>query len=76
MLQNVPEIVELVGSEEANRVLHVEMQDGEEKAKFVLQSIFTNLMTASMEMTTKATIKLKSRLHKESQVSGRSLLSI
>lgn len=68
VLQNVPEIVELVGSEEANRVLHVEMQDGEEKAKFVLQSIFTNLMTASMEMTTKATTKLKSRLHKESQV--------
>lgn len=75
MVENVPEIVELVGSEEANQVLHIELQDGEEKTKSILQSIFTHLVTASMEMTTEAISKLKGRLHKESKVSGRSLLS-
>ena len=76
MLENVPEIVELVGSVDANQVFHINEQDRDEKVKPVLQSIFTQLMTASKEMTTKAISKLNSRLHMESQVSRRFLLSI
>ncbi|KAI9161735.1 hypothetical protein LWI28_020251 [Acer negundo] len=68
VLQKVPEIVELVGTVDANQVLHINEQDGEEKVKSVVQSIFTQLMTASKEMTTKVVSKLKNRLHMESQV--------
>ncbi|KAJ9147348.1 hypothetical protein P3X46_029522 [Hevea brasiliensis] len=68
VLQNIPEIVELVGCTDANQVLHMNEQDGEEKVKSVLRSIFTQLMSASKEMTTKIISKLKTRLHLESQV--------
>ncbi|KAK2652245.1 hypothetical protein Ddye_012101 [Dipteronia dyeriana] len=68
VLQNVPEVVELVGTVDANQVLHINEQDGEEKVKSVVRSIFTQLMTASKEMTTKVVSKLKNRLHMESQV--------
>lgn len=69
MLCNVPEIVELVGSAHANQILHINEQDGEEKVKSVLQSIFTQLMSASKEMITKVLSNVKSRLQIESQVS-------
>ncbi|XP_059451579.1 mannose-6-phosphate isomerase 1 [Corylus avellana] len=68
VLRNVPEIVELVGSADANRILHLDEQDEEEKAKSVLRSTFTQLMLASKETITEAVSKIKSRLHKESQV--------
>lgn len=71
VLQNVPEIVELVGSVDANKVLQINEQDGDQKVKSVLRSLFTQLMTASKEMTTKAISKLKSRMLIESKVSGR-----
>lgn len=69
VLLDVPEIVELVGSADADRILHLHEQDGEEKAKSVLQSSFTQLMLASKETITEAVSKIKSRLHMESQVS-------
>ena len=69
MLCNVPEIVELVGSAYANQILHINEQDGEEKVKSVLRSIFTQLMSASKEMITKVLSNVKSRLQIESQVS-------
>ena len=69
MLCNVPEIVELVGSAYANQILHINEQDGEEKVKSVLRSIFTQLMSASKEMITKVLSNIKSRLQIESQVS-------
>ena len=69
MLCNVPEIVELVGSGYANQILHINEQDGEEKVKSVLRSIFTQLMSASKEMITKVLSNIKSRLQIESQVS-------
>ncbi|XP_062150591.1 mannose-6-phosphate isomerase 1-like isoform X3 [Alnus glutinosa] len=68
VLLNVPEIVELVGSADANQILHLDEQDGEEKAKSVLRSAFTQLMLASKETITEAVSKIKSRLHMESQV--------
>jgi len=69
VLLNVPEIGELVGSADANQILHLDEQDGEEKAKSVLRSAFTQLMLASKETITEAVSKIKSRLHMESQVS-------
>lgn len=68
MLHDVPEIVELVGSTDANQLLDLSDQDAEEKVKIVLRSIFTKLMSASKEMIIEATSKLKDRLHFESQV--------
>lgn len=69
MLLHVPEIVELVSSADVNQILHLNEQDGEEKVKSVLRSTFTQLMLASKEMITEVISKIKSRLHKESQVS-------
>ena len=68
MVRNVPEIVELVGSSDANQVLEINDQEGEEKAKSVLRSTFTKLMSASREMVVEVTSKLKNRLRLESEV--------
>ncbi|GKV16793.1 hypothetical protein SLEP1_g27383 [Rubroshorea leprosula] len=69
VFHDVPEIVELIGTAEANRVINIHKQDGEEKVKSVLRSTFTQLMSANEEMTAKAISKLKSRLQLESKVS-------
>lgn len=69
MVQNVPEIVELVGRGAASQVLHINEQDGEENFKYVMHSVFTQLMTATKERTAKAISNLKIRLHEESKVS-------
>lgn len=68
VLHNVPEVVELVGEADAAEVLRINEQDGEKKIKSVLQSVFTQLMSASAEMTTKVVNKMKNRLQIESQV--------
>ncbi|EOY04177.1 hypothetical protein QUC31_017390 [Theobroma cacao] len=68
VLEDVPEIVELVGTASANQVLYIDEKDGAEKVKSALRSVFTQLMSASKEMTTKAISKLKSRLHMKSQL--------
>ncbi|CAH2042476.1 unnamed protein product [Thlaspi arvense] len=66
---NVPEIVEVVGTACANQVLELDFNSqGEEKVKAVLQSVFTQLMTASKDVISKAVSNLKSRLKTESQV--------
>ncbi|XP_075660640.1 mannose-6-phosphate isomerase 2-like isoform X1 [Castanea sativa] len=64
----VPEIVDMVGSAYANQILHINEQDGEEKVKSILRSIFTKLLLASKEMITKVISNIKSRLQIESQV--------
>nr|AAX31279.1 phosphomannose isomerase [Cyamopsis tetragonoloba] len=68
VLHTVPEVVELVGAANANLILQTRDQDGEEKVKPVLQTVFTHLMSASKEKVTDAVNRLKSRLHKESEV--------
>ncbi|RVW32389.1 Mannose-6-phosphate isomerase 2 [Vitis vinifera] len=68
VLKDVPEIVEVVGSADANQVLDVSEEDGKEKVKSVLQSIFTQLMSANKEMVSKIITKLKIRLQMESQM--------
>lgn len=69
MLHTVPEVVELVGAANADLVFQTSDQDGEEKIKPVLQAVFTHLMSASQEIVTDAVNRLKSRLHKENEVS-------
>ncbi|XP_065879879.1 mannose-6-phosphate isomerase 1-like [Euphorbia lathyris] len=68
MLQNIPEIVELVGKADTNKYLSLTEKDKEEKVKSVLRSMFTQLMATSKEVTTEVISKLKNRLHVESQV--------
>ena len=68
VLQNVPELAEAVGTECANQVLYISSQDGEEKVKEVLQSMFTELMSASKDVISKALSKLKTRLNMASEV--------
>ncbi|KAL4308912.1 hypothetical protein GQ457_01G037140 [Hibiscus cannabinus] len=68
VLVDVPEIVELVGTASAKQVLDIGKQDGAEKVKYALRSVFTQLMSASKDMAMKATSNLKSRLHVESQL--------
>uniref|UniRef100_A0A803R7V9 mannose-6-phosphate isomerase n=1 Tax=Cannabis sativa TaxID=3483 RepID=A0A803R7V9_CANSA len=68
VLQNVPEIVEVVGISDVKRILEITEQDGQEKVKSALRSIFTKLMSASKDMITEVTSKMINRLHSESQV--------
>lgn len=67
VLDNVPEIEELVGSEDANKVFDITDRDDENKVTSVLRSIFTHLMSASKEMITTIITKMKNRLRIESQ---------
>jgi len=68
VIRAIPEIEELVGSEEANQVFCITEHD-EEKVKSVVRTIFTLLMSADPDTTKKIVSKLKRRLHMESQVS-------
>ncbi|KAF7811263.1 mannose-6-phosphate isomerase 1 [Senna tora] len=68
VLHTVPEVLELVSIEDANLVLQLHDQDGEEIVKPILQAVFTQLMSAGKERVTVAVDRLISRLHKESQV--------
>lgn len=68
VLLNVPEIVELVGTEAANQLLNLTKQDEEDKAKPLLQSMFTELMSASLERVADMVQKMKKRLELQSEV--------
>ncbi|KAK6927939.1 Phosphomannose isomerase type I, catalytic domain [Dillenia turbinata] len=65
---NVPEVVELVGSTNANQLLHVEEKDGEERVRALLQSAFTQLISASTDVVSGVISRLKGRLASESKV--------
>lgn len=68
VLHDVPEIVELVGSEDVEQVLNVTEHDGEEKSKASLQSIFSRLMSANKSNISDKIDKLKIRLNMENKV--------
>ncbi|KAL4364031.1 hypothetical protein GQ457_04G023380 [Hibiscus cannabinus] len=70
VLEDVPEIVEVVGIASAKQIMDIHEQDDviANKVKSALRSVFTQLMSASKEMTAKAISKLKSRLLIESQL--------
>lgn len=67
VIRAVPEIEELVGSEEVNQVFCISEHD-EEKVKSAVRTIFTLLMSAGPDTTKQIVSKLKHRLHMESQV--------
>ncbi|EEE52368.1 hypothetical protein OsJ_34433 [Oryza sativa Japonica Group] len=68
VLRTVPEVRELVGKEEAVKLMGAKEHDGGIGVRSYLQSAFTNLMTASKETVSEAVSKLKSRLNIESKV--------
>ncbi|KAJ6371049.1 hypothetical protein OIU77_001541 [Salix suchowensis] len=68
VLRDVPEIVELVGSAEVNKLLQINEHGHEEKVKSGLRSAFTQLMSASKEMTAEVISNLKGRLYTESKI--------
>ncbi|KAK8711915.1 hypothetical protein V6N13_147171 [Hibiscus sabdariffa] len=71
VLEDTPEIVELVGIASAKQVMDIEELDGAataDRVKPALRSVFTQLMSVSKEMTTKAISKLKTRLVLESEL--------
>ncbi|KAH0468800.1 hypothetical protein IEQ34_002032 [Dendrobium chrysotoxum] len=70
VLTHVPEILELVGKENASKVMNIQELDGNEVVKDSLQSIFTTLMTASKEVISEALKKLSCRLGIEQKFLG------
>ncbi|KAG6412451.1 hypothetical protein SASPL_125130 [Salvia splendens] len=70
ILQNVPEITEVVGTASANQVLRISKEDGEKKRKDVLRSLFTKLMSASKAVISDAVFKLINRLNIKRKVRG------
>lgn len=68
VLVGVPEITELIGNEEASKIIGSKDLDGYLDAKALLRSIFTKLMSASKEAVLELVPKLKDRLDVESKV--------
>ncbi|KAI6691556.1 hypothetical protein NL676_028384 [Syzygium grande] len=66
VLRDVPEIVEVVGSTDVEKFIRLDEQE-EEKAKSLLQSIFTKLMSASADIVALSVSQIKIRLELESQ---------
>ncbi|KAK7316186.1 hypothetical protein VNO77_35001 [Canavalia gladiata] len=48
VVPTVPEVMELVGAENVNLVLQITDQDGEEKVKPILKTLFTEIMSATL----------------------------
>ncbi|KAE9595174.1 hypothetical protein Lal_00009326 [Lupinus albus] len=68
VLHTVPEVAELIGAENANLVFQTSDQDSELQLKSVFQTVFTLLMSAKKDKVTDVVNRLKSRLHKESEM--------
>ncbi|XP_077244621.1 mannose-6-phosphate isomerase 2-like [Tasmannia lanceolata] len=68
VLGSVPEIVELVNNVDVDHVLNIKEQDGGEKVKTYLQSMFTQLMSASKDNVSEMLFKMKSRLSVDNKV--------
>ncbi|KAK4490564.1 hypothetical protein RD792_001246 [Penstemon davidsonii] len=68
VVQNVPEIIEVVGTAHTDKVLHISEEDGETKLKEVLQSLFTELMSVSKTVISEVVSKLISRLNIKREV--------
>lgn len=68
VLRTVPEVENLVGPEDAAKLLSVKEYHGVNEVKSCLRSAFTKLMTASKEAVSEAITKLIFRLNAESKV--------
>ncbi|KAL1536919.1 mannose-6-phosphate isomerase [Salvia divinorum] len=67
IVRSVPEMTEVVGNSCGVQVLNTSEDDGEKKMKEVLQSLFTDLMSASKTVISAIIPKLISRLNKKGQ---------
>lgn len=70
IVQTVPEIIEVVGNACAEQVLDLNEDGEKEKVKLVLQSVFTEIMSASKDMIAEVIARLISRLHIKNQVNS------
>lgn len=70
IVQTVPEIIEVVGNAHAEQVLDLNEDGEKEKVKLVLQSVFTEIMSASKDMIAEVIARLISRLHIKNQVNS------
>ncbi|GJN25645.1 hypothetical protein PR202_gb13500 [Eleusine coracana subsp. coracana] len=68
VLKTVPEVRDLVGKEDAAKLMSVKEQNEGIGVRPYLQSAFTNLMAANEEVVSEAISKLKCRLDGESKV--------
>lgn len=68
MLSSVPEIAELVGVGNAERILLVNEQHENGKSKTDLESIFSRVMLLSKDTISEMISKLKRRLNLEKKV--------
>uniref|UniRef100_A0A0D9UWC3 Mannose-6-phosphate isomerase n=1 Tax=Leersia perrieri TaxID=77586 RepID=A0A0D9UWC3_9ORYZ len=68
VLRTVPEVEDLVGPENAAKILSVKEYYGVNEVKSNLRSAFTKLMTASKDAVSEAIAKLICRLNAESKV--------
>ncbi|XP_051127047.1 mannose-6-phosphate isomerase 2 [Andrographis paniculata] len=68
VVQNVPEIIEVIGSSSAEQVLKLNDKTGENISKQVLKSLFYELMSASEAVIFEAIANLISRLNLKHEV--------
>lgn len=68
VLTCVPEITELVGNEEASKIISAKSLDGDLNTMVLLKSIFTKVMSTSKEAVADLVSKLKDRLDVENKI--------
>ncbi|KAL5226667.1 hypothetical protein ABZP36_014932 [Zizania latifolia] len=68
VLRTVPEVEDLVGPEDAGKLMSIKVYHGANEIKSSLRSAFTKLMTASKEAVSKTIENLIFRLNAESKV--------
>uniref|UniRef100_A0ACD5V9R4 Uncharacterized protein n=1 Tax=Avena sativa TaxID=4498 RepID=A0ACD5V9R4_AVESA len=68
VIRTLPEVGELIGHEDASKLMTAKEYHDDNDVKFLLQSAFANLMTASKEVVSKTVNKLKGRLNVESKI--------
>lgn len=68
VIRSVPEVVGLIGHEDAGKLMAIKGYHEANDVKSSLQSAFAKLMTASKQAVSEAIAKLKVRLDDESKV--------
>ncbi|CAM8996713.1 unnamed protein product [Rhodiola kirilowii] len=68
VVAGVPEVGELIGNLNKDKVLHYNVKDGQDMFKPLLQEVFTQLMSADKDVVAKVVSKIKIRLESENQV--------
>ncbi|XP_047311267.1 mannose-6-phosphate isomerase 2-like [Impatiens glandulifera] len=67
VMQNVPEIEQVIGNGYKKLIIDINHDVGEERIKSVLRSVFTQIMSASDSVVSKALSAIRSRLHESSK---------